>query len=272
MKKIVSLLLTLLIVLVFTISASAISIDNNAELSAVTFSEHVSSPQTPQNSGSRVIILPEDFGDGTGYPDTTYSKSYRTSNNSFYFLLVVTDLGNGKFRYAADAWWITPPTHREIDSIAIAIQNCSLNYESCSGWYSYNEEIKISKNDPSPKNETYSISLSKNNFSRCIYGDWQGYGVLWDLPENKTPTLDAWAYFTYTDLKIHIEFEANVCYPTQESYFNVIASYLHSETKYSVTPTLSFADNKGQLAISIRENTTAVPVYLELDSAIHYTP
>lgn len=272
MKKIIALTLTLLICFAFTIPSAATTFNDDAEISAVAFGERTYDEKPVQPSNSRVIILPEDFGDGTGYPDITYSQSYRTNDNSFYFLLVVTDLGNGKFRYAADAWWMAPPTHREIDSIAIAIQNCALDKQSCSGWYSYNEEIKFKKNDPSPQNKTHTISLSRDDFTQCAYGNWQGYGVLWDLPENKTPTLDAWAYFTYTDLKMHIEFEAYVQYPTQESYFNVIASYHHSETEYSVTPTLSFADKKGKLAISIQENTTTVPVYLELDSAIHYTP
>ena len=265
MRKFFTLTLTLLVIISSVLSVSAIDINGDSNLSAIA----LNAPSSTSNN-SRVAIFPEDFGDGSGYPDITYSKAYL--ENNFYLLLVVTDLGNGRFRYAADAWWLTPPTYREIDSLAIAVQNCALVSGSCSGWVSFDEESGNKGNNSQPIHRQYEVPLEQSDFVRCVDGNWQGYGVLWDIPDNKASTVFDRSYITYRNFKFHIEFDAYVLYPRQESYFNATASYHHSQTHLSSTPTLTISNNQSSYAIVIQEETTAIPVCIELDDAIHYVP
>ena len=272
MKKIVSLLLTLLIVFVFAISASAISIDNNAELSAVTFGEHVFPQQTPQNSTSRVVILPEDFGDGTGYPNITYSKNITKDN--VYLSVSVQELGDGYYYYTVEAHLMSMPSYRGIDSLGACADESSILNDTKTGWISYNEniyEVKLlGKGDLITIN---SIKQDLSDITTIISGDWQGVGVQFQLPKNKSPyNSDAWAFVEYSKFVVHLEFKAKMTRLGDPTSFNVAGSYHHSTINYTIKPTLSMQNKSGTMAIAISENSEVIPIIAELDSPIDYVP
>ena len=206
------------------------------------------------------------------YPNITYSKNITKDN--VYLSVSVQELGDGYYYYTVEAHWMSMPSYRGIDSLGVCADETSIINETKTGWISYDENIYevglLGKGDIIDSNP---IKQDLSDLSTVISGDWQGVGVQFELPKNKSPfNSDAWAFVEYSSLVVHLEFKAKLTFWEEPTSFNVIGSYHHSTISYTIKPTLSMQNKSGTMAIAISENSETIPIIAELDNPIDYIP
>ena len=157
-------------------------------------------------------------GDGAGNP------AFSTVEEDTYMKIVfiVTELGDGRYKFSVDAEWLTMPYFRFLDCIGIAVQHSSVSYGSLYGWYKYS--WRTTTYFESTTNNLTQV-FSDSDFAQPSPSAWDGGAATFQLPVDYS---DEYSAITNYDFKVHFELEATVVHPAIETVFNATATYDHS--------------------------------------------
>ena len=148
----------------------------------------------------------------------------------------ITILGNGNYLSVTDARWLTMPVFRMKDSIGAAQQDCSIYYESASGYYEY-DLTQIVNGQVSHYYDTHR-TISSGNFKTATDGTFYGYAAIVDLPDDVANT---YTTQVYDDYKAHFQYNASIRNPGLLTRFNSTGTYDHLEAAVQISPTLEIS-------------------------------
>ena len=206
-------------------------------------------------------------------PLASGSDTYRDSYMNLYFIAADLDDGNGTYLFATNALWLTMPNFRWKDGVGAVAQDVAIDYSTMTGYYQYRQEryyngVLQSTLLPAQTRTT----LSRYDFQAATdsTGTFYGIGTIVNLPnDTRVPVDDMEIY--HTDYFVHTEFEANMRYPTFETYFNAIGSYVHKTLGLGGAVSIT-VDTSGAAAVGLGlhpvENCDGRHVPLR----IHYVP
>ena len=219
--------------------------------------------------GARDMTLPPHEYDGPNGGGGSYGNSVRDTYMKLVFL--ITYLGQGKYRFSIDATWLTDPTFRNMDSIGAYAQNFTVENNTRSGWYSYDEQSMINSNY---SETSRTIIFGGNNFKNATNGSWDGSAAVFQLAIDVSPqtSVGITDFVNCSNHVAHYEYVGKVTQPTQEAYFNTTATYEHS--RLFVMPDISIGISLvgPEVSIGLTAVTSKDTRTVGLDSSIHYIP
>ena len=203
-------------------------------------------------------------------PGGNSSVSKEAERYDVEFKLVVYDLGDGRYRCTLDATYLNMPDDKEWDGLGIAVQGCTFD-GNASAWMKY-DAVK-SNIITGNVLEEYSLTY---DMQTAIVADsgvsgWCGRGLKYELFEDWWH--NSYTVTRYSNLRLHLEFECVVTYPTLETNFQVYVSYEHIYEELSYVPSFGFGmDGSVSYSYSYASETMKDRYVFSLDNAIHYIP
>lgn len=176
---------------------------------------------------------------------------------------IAADLGDGYFAFSTNAWWLTQPGVRSIDSIGSCAMNCARIPGTETGYLRYTRERFNSAGQVTSKT-TLSPAFDEDRFSGVTSGNFHGVGATFDLPH------DIPGEERYSDFYAFFYYKGSVNSPSIAQNFNSIGTYTHTTITFSADPSLSIAfspkvDVSAAIGISVAlgKDDTSAEIYVE---------
>ena len=199
---------------------------------------------------------------GGGYP------SYYSIESDEYMRLtfIVSEMGDGRYKYSVDAVWLAMPFWRFKDSIGIAVQNSSVSYGTYSGWYQYTTVV-------SHPTGTYSYT-TKDDFRDDDYAQpgnnvWDGGAATFWLPADQHETNSS---VIHSGFMVHFECEATVTNPDSITVFNATATYDHSLVMPDLDVGIDIAAVGDKMGCILGGGLNSDPMIVYFDEPFRYEP
>lgn len=195
-------------------------------------------------------------------PEISYSAHYSDEYMSLFLLVI--ELESGNYLFSAYADWLTMPANYKTDLIGICAEGISITRNTRSGWFDY--ELR----DSNGQEHLYTVNFNDANFHVDTSSAWGGSAATFDLYDSMVANL--FYDRQLVNMYIHFEFEGRREYPGLEAYFNVIATYDHMVSDFSVEVGVSVGS--GGLGFSITPQTVNKfhRRSVMLEEQIHYVP
>lgn len=209
------------------------------------------------NGEGMIVTIPES--------EALAAASDVTTENTDYLKLVLLVIQQtdspGSFRLTASTRWLTMPTIRWRDSIAICAQNFAISDGTQSGYYYHCESRYHSDGTVTYRDEDDTrVDLTSDDFELASYGNLFGTGCKFFLPDDDDY---GGSVTNCTEFYVQMTFKGHVNYPTLTSNFNVFATYCHTLVTLNLNPSITIAGAGSSMDIGLGfgpnyDNTTAL--------------
>ena len=171
------------------------------------------------------------------------------SDNYMKISLFTTYLGGESYHFSADAEWLTMPTWRSADSFGICMNGHTVVRNSCLGWISYNKvPYSIFGTEIIPMTEDW----DKSTFIIPVNNTYSGAAIAFGMKND-------WVFGdSYTNYKVHVEFNTVITNPDQALNFNVVATYHHTQKSVDIDGVSVGIDSSGSDRKSTRLNSSHI--------------
>lgn len=215
------------------------------KITSIAYSAEAYPTEEEENSGnssrsSDILLPPHEW---TGPEDG--DGSIFSNNDSEYgvnFLLIVYDLGEGRYRCSLNATYFDMPEDRSWDGIGIVAQECTYD-GNASAWMEYDCIEKNTDTGVYGEEFTLTYDMESAILTGMPSSDVCGCGLryeLWEDWESDSETL-----VECNVLRVHLEYECIVTNPSETTNFQVYASYAHMYNEISYTPSFGFGIPSG---------------------------
>ena len=147
------------------------------------------------------------------------------------------------FTLYTKATWLTMPSFRCVDCVAVSANYCTLINNSDSAYYQYWEKTTIGGNTTSHFKK-YNIT----NITNPINGNWYGAAATFHLPQDSYDATTG-DEIRCSQLMAYVSCKMKVA-NTGTTSFNGVGSYSHIRVSLSFTPSVSFDGSAGTIAFT----------------------
>ena len=206
------------------------------------------------------------------YPLAIFSDNRFDSYMKLHFTAAALGDERGTYIFEVNALWLTMPCFRWKDGVGIAVQGMAIDYSTIMGYYQYRQErYSGGALQSTLLPEHTKTTLSRYDFRMAADSDvgFYGAGTLINLPDDTGAPVDGMEIFC-TDYFVHTEFEASVRYPTIETHFGAVGSYVHRTTMVIGGLSVSVAAADGEAGLVLRPGAGCRERHAQLLS--HHAP
>ena len=217
------------------------------------------------------VIIKDDGGGGSSFFTAEYEDSYMRLN------YMVIDCAGEVYKFLINAEWLTMPFWRLTDSLGACSSSMTVEAGTRRGWYSYKEKIATTFE--------YEENIIQTDFSSSQFqqaqgaNGWYGSGVVFDLPADYSYVdrdddgdVIYSSETSYSNFKIHYEFEGKIIYPDQTVNFNSVATYCHEIIGLSLSTGLSIGTSEVGVSIGLGFDYLYDVRRAEIPHSIQYKP
>lgn len=158
--------------------------------------------------------------DGTKKPIEEYESEL--TDEYMQITYIVADYGNQEFKFSIDAVWLKMPFFRMWDSLGATCMNMTVINSSRYGYYDY--EINNS-------GENIRKNFTTDDMHEAVNGNWYGSACTFQI-KGVSP------YDTYTNFKVHYEYNGHFNGSNDNPYINTTATYCHQRLGINISPSI----------------------------------
>lgn len=159
--------------------------------------------------------------------DNGAATQYKSELTDDYMKItyIVTDKGEGLFKFYMDAVWLKMPTFRMWDTFGATCMNMTVIDSSRYGYYDY----EINNNGVMSRQ-----TFSQSDFINAVNGNW--YGSVCKFQINGITS-----YQTYTEFRVHYEYQGHYNGNNDNPYINTTATYCHQRFGINVSSSIAIS-------------------------------
>lgn len=179
--------------------------------------------------------------------NSSYTATY--SDDYMYLFLLVVELGNGRYYMSTYATWTQIPANRLTDSLGIAAEGLSYVNGTGSGWFDFT-------NIERGQERLYSTNFTDTQIHAPFYMGYGGAAVTFNMHDTiisklTLESLDPGAFtVNLQEINVHFDFEANVFNNDDSINFRVKTTYDHTVEDLNYVPSIP-VDALGNIGFSI---------------------